>query len=40
MSQETKLTLMFDGDKLDPSQEVKETEIEDMDCIEVHIHSE
>ncbi|GAB7343991.1 hypothetical protein MBLNU457_1923t1 [Dothideomycetes sp. NU457] len=40
MSQDTKLTLMFDGDKLDASQEVEETEIEDMDCIEVHVDSE
>lgn len=40
MSPKTKLSLMFDGDKLDPSQEVKETEVEDMDCIEVHVDNE
>ena len=30
---------MFDGEELEPLQEVKDTEIEDLDNLEVHVHS-
>jgi len=30
---------MFDGEELEPSQEVKDTEIEDLDNLEVHVYS-
>ena len=33
----TQVTLMFDGEELEPGQDVQDTELEDMDCIEVHI---
>ena len=39
LSEDTKLTLMFDGEELEPSQEVKDTEIEDLDNLEVHVYS-
>jgi len=28
---------MFDGEELELGQEIQDTEVEDMDCIEVHI---
>lgn len=31
------ITLMWDGDALEPSDVVRDTEIEDMESIEVHI---
>jgi hypothetical protein len=33
-----RVTLIFDGEELDPSTEMKESEVEEMDVIEVHIN--
>ena len=32
------VSVEFDGDRLDPEDEVQSTEISDMDCVEVHIN--
>ena len=37
LADEAQVFLYFDGDRLEPDQEMKDTEIEDKDCIDVII---
>lgn len=37
VSPDTRVTLVFDGEALSPDDVVQDADIEDMDCIEVHV---
>lgn len=37
LSDDAEVHFLFDGERLSPDEEIKDTEIEDMDSVDVHV---